>query len=105
MYGVATYNEIVYNALVIVSVSPSLRHYLLEVRQTDGTLLHILPLVRDIDLTGSVNQSPELSFLMVFDLTIAADLERPNEVWLRRADGEVIEKFRIVLRSDTHANN
>lgn len=87
------------NGVVSIDVEPSrLQFYNIEVHDTDGELLTRVPDWLSGTLKLQMGEASTLVFRIPVDSEAAAELVRPNSVWLRDRWGFVIETFQIQRR-------
>ena len=69
--------------------------YPIEIRDTSGDLLSLIPKQIGGSLTRRLNKASELSFRIPLSSEGATELVRPNIVWLRDRWGFVIDTFQV----------
>lgn len=95
--GIITIN--IDGSVTVVNITASRRtFYTIEVHDEDGDLITRVPGWIAGRLKDQLDRASELKFRIPFDAEGAADLVRPNTVWLRDRWGFVVNTFQIQRR-------
>lgn len=100
--GIASIEDFGALAVVATSPAPTRLGYVLELHDSDGTLVAILHEAYDISYIQLLNAPHSLSFAIKSDDSKLTHLTLAREIWLRKyATGAVVHKFKLTGRADS----
>jgi len=89
-------------AALAVAAQHPINAYTLEVRTAGAALVAGLQQCQYRGWTASLNEHGELKFEYPYNATTWALFAFPRQIWLRRDDGTLLEKFHVIRRERIH---